>query len=119
MSSSNLAIRLTAEPLRTLAFGSISGTYAGIGTALANPSRIFWLQNLTDVSVLISLDGVNDHIYLVSGEVFILDNTSNKANVGGALSFAQGTRFYAKDDGSAPSSGQVTISTFYGTGVDV
>ena len=114
MSSSNLAVRLFPEPLRSLAFGSVSGTYARIGTPLAFPSRIFWLQNLTDVSVFISLDGITNHMYLISGEAFILDNTSNKTNVGGSLCFAQGTQFYAKDDGGAPTSGQITITTLYG-----
>lgn len=118
MSNPNLAVRLAAEPLRSLAFGSISSVYMGIGTALAHPSRIFWLQNLTDASLSISMDGITDHMYLVSGAVFILDNTSNKSTNGGALSFAQGTRFYVKDDGVAPTSGQVTITTFYGAGAE-
>lgn len=108
---SNLAIRLLPEPLRSLAFGSISGTYAGIGTAIANPCRQYYLVNATDVLLTFSWDGVNDHFVVPAGSYILLDVTSNMTITGGALSVSQGTRTYVK---GSPSTGSVYLSVFYG-----
>ncbi len=105
--SNQLALRLAIEPLRTLAFGSISGTYAGIGSALSNPSRKLLFQNYTDVLITFSDDGVTDKFVLNPNTQFVLDEALNHHGDYTAL----GTRFYAK---GAPSSGAVYISTWYG-----
>ena len=112
---SNISIRATMEPVRSIAFGSISGTYAGIGTALSNPSRMLVLQNFTDQPVMISIDGVNDHIPLAATTSIIMDMTSNKSIMGAVFAWAEGQRFYVKEIGSAPASGSVYLSTIYGT----
>ena len=108
---SNLAVRLYPETLRSLAFGSISGTYAGIGTAFLNPSRILYVLNNTDALLTYSFDGVNDHFVLPSAGFILLDVTANKTETGGALSISQGQRVYVK---GAPGSGSTYVSTFYG-----
>ncbi len=113
MSSYNLAVRLAAEPLRSLAFGAISGTYAGLGSALANPCRQFILNNNTDVLLTFSLDGVNDHFVLASNSQLIDDVGSNSLLPGGSWNMAQGTRLYVK---GAPTLGAVYFSVFYGSG---
>ena len=48
--SYGLAVRMLYEPQRSLAFGSISGAYMGVGTAVTNPIRQFLIQNLTDAT---------------------------------------------------------------------
>lgn len=108
------SVRLLAEPLRSLAFGSISGTYAGIGTAFVNPCRIMYIVNETDVLLTFSMDGVNDHFVVPSNGGLIVDVTSNKSIMGGAFSIAQGTRIYVK---GSPSSSSVYLSVFYGYSV--
>ena len=113
MASANLAVRLGAETLRTLAFGSISGTYAAVGTALLNPARQIIITNTTDVLLTFSFDGVNDHFVLPANAFLLLDVTSNMTLVGGTLVIAQGQRIYVK--GTA-SSGSVYLSSFYGAG---
>lgn len=112
MAVPNLANRLLPETLRSLAFGSISGTYAGIGTAFANPVRIFFLENLTDVLCTFSFDGVNDHVVLPRNGFLLLDVTSNMTLTGGALSISQGQRIYVK---GAPTTGGVYLTVFYGS----
>ncbi len=114
MATQSLAVRLYPEVLRSIAFGSISGTYAGIGTALLNPARIVYLVNTTDVLLTFSFDGVNDHFVIPSQSYLLIDVTSNMTVMGGALSVAQGQRIYVK---GAPGSGTVYLSTFFGTGV--
>ena len=108
---SSLAIRLLPETLRTLAFGGIGGAYAAIGAAFANPSRILYITNTTDVVLTFSLDGVNDHFVVPTGAGLIVDVMTNRSNPGGAFVISQGTVVYVK---GAPTSGAVYLSTFYG-----
>lgn len=108
---SNLAVRLYPEPIRTLAFGSISGTYAGIGTSFANASRLLIIQNFTEVTLTYSWDGVTDHLVLPTNGQIIIDVTANQTSTGGSLNFAIGTRIYVK---GSPTTGAVYVTTFYG-----
>lgn len=109
----SLAIRMLAEPVRSIAFGSISGTYAGIGAFFANPIRILLVQNLSDALLMFSLDGLDDHFPVNADSFVLLDVTANKTIDQGAF-FAQGTRVYVKEIGT-PSTGSVYVSVFYGT----
>lgn len=111
MSGPNLAIRLLAETLRTLAFGAISGVYAGIGTALLHPARLIYIVNQTDVLLTFSFDGVNDHFVIPANSYILIDITSNMTMTGGAFALAQGTRIYVK---GAPTLGSVYLTVFYG-----
>lgn len=108
------AIRAQGEPLRTLAFGAISGVYAGIGTELTRPVRLIILQNLTDVLVMISLNGIDDWLPLANNSHIIIDVTTNKT-IDTGFFFGEGQRFYAKDTGVGATIHGVYISTLYGT----
>jgi hypothetical protein len=110
---SALAIQFWPESLRSLAFGSISGTYAGIGTATLNPCRLYLIQNETDVLLTFSWDGVNDHFVVPSGAGLIVDVTSNRTSttLSGYLAIPEGTRTYVK---GSPTLGSVYLSIFYG-----
>jgi hypothetical protein len=110
--SNNLAVRMYPETLRTLAFGGITGTYAGIGSSLINPCRIYWLQNNTDVLLTFSWDGITDHFVLPAGAFVLLDVTSNRTDTGGSLNVASGQRTYVK---GAPSVGAVYLTSFFGS----
>ena len=110
--SSVASLRLSAEPLRSLAFGSIGAAYMGIGTAISNPARAIFLQNLTDATLLFSFDGVTEHLILPSNGFFLFDITSNKTSEIGFFA-DKGQRFYVKQSGVA-TSGAVYLSTFYG-----
>ncbi len=114
MSADSLAIRLRPEAQRSIAFGSISGAYTGIGAAYEHPVRLYVIQNLTDATLQFSWDGVVDHFILAAGGSFAVDVTSNKTGTGQALSIAQGDRTYVKTLGT-PSSGNVYLSIFYGS----
>ncbi len=111
--STNLSIRVLPEPVRTIASGSISGSYAGIGTPFVNPIRWFMIQNFTDAAMMISWDGVNDHFPINANSYVIMDVASNKSVNGGVFMIAAGTRFYVKQL-AAPSTGSVYLSVFYG-----
>ena len=109
--SQNLSIRMLPEPLRSIAAGSISPTYTGIGSAFADPVRIFFLQNQTDVGLTFSWDGITDNVYLPSDSFLLLDVATNSSQPAGAIYFGQGQRIYVA---GSPSTGSVYLSVFYG-----
>ena len=106
------AIRFKPEPIRSLGFASIVAGYTAIGTAIANPIRIFYLQNLTDEPLMFSFDGVDDHIVLETAGYLLIDVTANKSLSDGFY-IAQGDRLYVKRLGT-PTTGSVYLSVFYG-----
>lgn len=112
MSDNARAIRIFAETLRSIAFGSISGSYAAIGGALANPSRILKITNTTDADMIISYDGTNNHEIVPTASAVVFDFCSNQTFQNGAF-LAEGTIIYVKQV-SAPSKGSVYVSTYYG-----
>lgn len=113
MGISTLSVRMLAETIRSLGFASISNAYMGIGTPLVYPSRLLFIQNLTDAQLMFSVDGVNDHFTLPGSSNFVFDITTNQQQESG-IYFSVGTRFYVKEVG-IPSSGTVYISSFYGS----
>lgn len=108
----NLALKMVPEPVRSLAFGSINNTYMGIGTAFEHPIRILFVQNLTDATLMFSLDGIDDHFPLPGSGFLLLDITSNKTLAQGCF-IAEGQRVYVKEE-ETPTTGSVYVSAFYG-----
>lgn len=112
----SLAISLLAETQRSLAAATIAAAgaaYTGIGTSLADPSRVLFVQNLTDALLQFSLDGVNPHFPLPSNGFLLVDITANRTLPQGCF-VAQGTRIYVTEIGT-PTTGSVYVSTFYGS----
>jgi hypothetical protein len=106
----SLAIRLYPEPLRSLASGSISGSFSRIGTPFTAPSRILWVQNLTDVTLSFSLDGIVTHFQLPTNGFVLLDVTTNQVQTSGCF-ISQGTQIYVS---GSPTMGQANVSTWFG-----
>lgn len=100
------------ETLRQLAFGSVSGTYALVGTP-ANPAvRALIVNNYTNALLIFSLNGTVDHFALDAGASLTLDICANKTQKG--FYMAAGKSIYVRSDGVAPTSGSVFFSTMYG-----
>lgn len=102
-------IRVAFEALRTLAFGSISTSYAAIGTPLTAPCRIVKIFNGTNLMLRISLDGTTDHDAIPPSTGQVYDITGNREDDGGFF-IATGTQFYAKTETGTPSSGNVYLT---------
>lgn len=107
------AIRFRADTVRSLAFGSIGAAYMGVGTALTQPIRQFFIQNLTDGTLMFSFDGINDHFPLPRNGFYVSDITANASTPGGWF-LAEGDRLYVKEV-DTPTTGSVYFSAFYGT----
>lgn len=111
----NLELRLKAEPLRSLAFGSIMNTFMGIGSHIDNPVRIFKIQNLTDQTLEYSFDGVDAHDILPECAFTLLDVTTNRSGESAGYYISVGTRVYARHTGTPPTSGAIYVSIWYST----
>jgi hypothetical protein len=106
--------RAYLEPLRSLGFGSISASYAEVGTATDNPVRLFCITNATQGDMLFSLDGTTDHLFLKAGSFKLFDVQSNMTpNKESNYVFDKGTKFYVKQV-TAPVSGSVYVEILYG-----
>lgn len=97
--------RVGFEPLRTVVFGSITSSYAALGSPVTGHIRLMNLVNSTNEDVLFSFDGINDHVRLYQGSFQLFDFTTNKVQEDGFF-LPQGTQIYVKY-ASAPSSGSV------------
>ena len=103
--------KLKAEAVRSIAFGSLSGTYADIGSVTANPARIIMVKNATDSDVTVSWDdGTTDVFFLPAGSQDTIDVVANGGPNGAFLEV--GSQFQAKTAGS-PTSGSVVVQLFY------
>lgn len=105
--------RVRFETLRSIAFGSISGAFAAVGTPLSNPARLIILTNQTNADMIVSFDGVNNHIYILSASAIILDLGSNRIGPVDQLELGSNTQIYVKQAAGAPASGSVYASVIY------
>lgn len=102
------------EELRSLAFGSISGSYAAVGSATTDHARLVCFTNATNADLYISLDGITNHLIVPANGFKLLDLTANKVRDDG-LFISKETIFYTKQV-SAPSSGSLWIEVMYASG---
>lgn len=103
------------DPLRTVAFGSITNSYTALGTAFTHPVRMIRITNTTDADMLFSFDTVNDNIIVPAGSFVLYDVTTNREENIIYFVFAVGTQFFIKYV-SAPSRGTVYLECLYGQG---
>lgn len=115
------------DVLRSLAYGSITSSYAALGDPFSTPAvstpstiakyaicpRIIVFTNNTNGDMLISDDGINDKLFIPKNSFKLFDLTTNKGGVDGLWSIAAGTQFYVKYS-SAATSGAVYIEALYG-----
>ena len=101
------------DTLRSLAYTSVSGTYAAVGTPTAYPTRIICFTNTTDADVFFSMDGSTNQLIVAAGGFKLFDITTNHRPVNqDDFCFAVGTQWYVKQN-SAPTKGAVYIEIIY------
>ena len=108
--------RVYFDTLRTLAFGSISGTYTAVGSATTVNPRIICITNDSDAGMIFSFDNTNDdgQLYLPAGSFKLFDLTTNEVQ-GKDDNFviAKGEVLYVKQS-SAPTMDGVYLEYIYG-----
>jgi hypothetical protein len=101
------------DTLRSLAFGSISGSYAAVGTALTVQARIVCFTNKTQGDMIFTTDQSVDQIFVPAGSFKLYDLTANLIpGKDDSFVLAEGTQFYVKQS-TAPVSGAVYIELVY------
>lgn len=101
---------LVYEPLRSLSSASVSGTYATLGTPLANPSSLIKMVNDSTQDVLVSVDGIIDMDICPAGGFFLYDLVTNHPSSVPSTHIIKGTQFYVK--GTA-GTGTIYLVTLY------
>lgn len=102
------------DTIRSIAFGSISGSYAAIGTPFGHAMRIIRVVNATQGDMFISFDGVNNNLFLPAGS-FVLYDYSTNTEPSVYFQLAKNTQVYCKQS-TAPISGAVYVEAIYGFG---
>lgn len=101
------------DVLRTLAFGSITGSFVAVGAPLSFQARIICFTNTTNEDVIFSMDGVTDQLIVPAGSFKLFDVTTNHRPVNqDDFCFANGTQWYVRY-ASAPASGAIYIEIVY------
>lgn len=110
-----MAKRMVFDALRSIAYTSISGTYAAIGTAVAVPARIMCLTNTTDVDMIVSDDSTVSagKLLLPAGSFKLFDITSNmNPTLDDTVTVGEQVTFYVKQVAS-PMKGSVYLEIVY------
>lgn len=111
MAASGQIIRY--ENVRTLDFGSISGTYSGVGGSFQNPIRIIKIKNGTDADLYISFNGIDDMDALIAHSGDIVDYGANRSNPVEILDQSLGERVYVRSVSGNPTTGNVYVTAIY------
>lgn len=104
---------VSIDTIRSLAFGSISGTYAAVGTALTEPVRLIVFTNATDGDMLFSTDGVHNMLFVAAGSFKLFDLNTNRLKNQNYWVFPIGTAFYVKQS-TMPTKSGVYIECLWG-----
>jgi hypothetical protein len=96
------------DTLRSVAFGSLTTSYAIVGPVLSNPAVAVAFKNNTNGIVLVSFDGINDNLVYPGQSYGVYDIRTNAPQVTDYL-LSKGTAFLVKYSGSAPTSGSFYI----------
>lgn len=98
----------TFDTLRSVAFGSLTTSYAIVGAVLPTPAVCVAFTNTTNGTVLVSIDGIHDMIVVPPSWGKVFDIRTNAPNDIDYL-LGSGTPFLVKYSGSAPTSGSFYI----------
>lgn len=108
-----MAQQVKFDTIRTLAFGSISGSYAAVGTATTQEARLICITNTCDTDMFFSIDGVNNQLIVPHGGFKLFDLQTNRVTSDQKYVLPINTQFYVKQV-TAPGSGNVYVEVVYG-----
>jgi len=105
--------RVFFEPIKTLAFGGISGSYASVGAPTTNQVRAFKISNNTQGHLLFTTNTAQDEMFVPAGSFTLYDLQSNiNPKHDDKFVLKVGTQFSCKQV-TAPTSGAVYIECIY------
>lgn len=107
--------RVAFEAVRELAFGSISGTYAAVGSPLTDNTRLIVMNSSCDQDIYVSLDGSTNHFRLPKNSFKLLDLSANKVRDDG-LFISSGTQIYVKIVSASVTEGSFWVEVMHAEG---
>lgn len=108
----SLSTRIAVETVRSRGFATIGAGFLSVGDPLNFASCMLVFTNSTDVILMVSWNGVDDHQPVLPGG-FVQDISTNKTVEGGFYA-AEGKQFYVRHLGDAPTEGSLYITNYYG-----
>ena len=100
---------VSIDPIRSLAFGSISGTYAQVGGVFTRPIRLVCFTNNTDGDMFFSTDGSTNMLFVPAGSFKLFDlNTNQTQAFSFSWPFPVNTQIWVKQS-TMPSKGTVYV----------
>jgi len=85
------------DPLRTVAFGTLTGSFQPIGPPQEFQARIICFTNTSDGDVIFSRDGTTDELIVPAGGFKLFDITTNHRPVNqDDFCFPIGTQWYVR-----------------------
>ena len=99
---------------RTVAFGSITASYAKFGTVFGHTMRVVHFINNTDGDIAISFDGVTDNIPVLADGFNLYDLTSDQDSTE-SFRYEKGSQLWIRYI-TAPTTGNFYVVTVYGKG---
>jgi hypothetical protein len=101
------------ESIKTLAFGSISASYAAVGSPTTHTVKAFCISNNTQGDMYFTVDNTQDSMFLAAGSFRLYDVQANmNSQFDDKFVFPIGTQFYVKQI-TAPVSGNVYVEVIY------
>lgn len=105
-------LQVNFEPVRSMASGSITGSFAAFGSPFAHPIRILHIINTCDTDMEFSIDGTDIQIVVVAGGFVLYDFSTNSFLNAKDFALPKGTQIYIQYT-SAPTTGNVYIMAVY------
>jgi hypothetical protein len=102
------------DPIRSIAFGSITNSYQNLGIAFGHAMRVLHFINNTDGVMMISFDGINDNIVVV-GNTFSLYDLTAQEDTNEMFRYEKGSQLKIKYI-TAPTTGTFYVVAVYGKG---
>lgn len=120
-------VRFQAEPIKWLGGAAINGTFQPLAdesgnTLIKHVIRQFYIDNDTDGYVMVSFDGLSQHIRLAPGVKWMDDVATNRLGEPNEFALPINYSVYVAQTGANfpgdtnPTTGFVTLSCFYAYG---
>ncbi|MCK5435996.1 MAG: hypothetical protein KAI88_05155, partial [Nitrosomonadaceae bacterium] len=92
-----MVARAFFEPIKTLAFGGISGAYATVGAVTDKPCRVICISNATQGDMYFTVDSSEDQMFVPAGSFKLYDIQANQnPRSDDSYVLEVGTQFYVK-----------------------
>ena len=105
------------DPVRSIAFTSITNAYLPVGTPFGHAMRVLHFINNTNGDMMVSFDGTTDNVPVLA-EGFVLYDLTSDQDANESYRYEKGTQIYVKylSAPTTPADGAFYLVAIYGKG---